>query len=132
MKQASLALAEHRPETISHAAALMSEQEAVFLEEPPDPDFAGMLAGDFSAAKDVMTRQAYGGQRRGVATPLLSSVMNYRCRLQNPESEGFGDVECDARLRVLLVPYGQILSKNQLQISPALGNHVGFVFVRAA
>jgi hypothetical protein len=65
MKQEILALAEHRPETISHAPALMGEQEAVFLEEPPDPDFAGMLAGDFSAAEDVMTRQTHGGQRRG-------------------------------------------------------------------
>jgi hypothetical protein len=65
MKQASLSLAEHRPETISHAAALMGDREAVFLEEPPDPDFSRMLAGDFSAAEDVMTRQAYGGQTRG-------------------------------------------------------------------
>jgi len=65
MKQATLVLAEHRPETVSHAAALMGEHEAVFLEEPPDPLFAGMLAGDLSAAEDVMTRQAYGGHTRG-------------------------------------------------------------------
>lgn len=50
MKQAILALAKHRPQNVSHAAALMGEHEVIFLEEPPDPLFAGMLAGDFSAA----------------------------------------------------------------------------------
>lgn len=55
MKQATLVLAEHRPETVSHAAALMREHEAVFLEEPPDPLFAGMLAGDLSIDEYVMT-----------------------------------------------------------------------------
>lgn len=55
MKQANLVLAEHRPETVSHAAALMREHEAVFLEEPPDPHFLGMLAGDLSVDEYVMT-----------------------------------------------------------------------------
>jgi len=55
MKKATIALAEHRPETVSHAAALMREHEAVFLEEPPDALFARMLAGDLAVDEYVMT-----------------------------------------------------------------------------
>ena len=69
---------------------------------------------------------------RGLGNIPPSSVMNHRCRLQNPEGEGFRDVKGDARLRMLLVAYGQILSKNQFQIPATLGNHVGFVFIGAA
>jgi len=54
-KHATLVLAEHRPETVTHAAALMREHEAVFLEEPPDPHFEAMLAGDLSVDDYVMT-----------------------------------------------------------------------------
>jgi hypothetical protein len=55
MKQALLAFAEHRPETVSHASALMREHGAVFLEEPPDSLFVEMLAGDLAVDEYVMT-----------------------------------------------------------------------------
>jgi hypothetical protein len=51
---------------------------------------------------------------------LMGSIMNDRCRLQNPESKGFRDVKGDACLPMLLIPGGPILSKNQLQVSPPL------------
>lgn len=58
MKQAILALAEHRPEAVSHAAALMREHEAVFPEEPPDASFQQMLRGDLPVEDYVLTLDA--------------------------------------------------------------------------
>jgi hypothetical protein len=55
---ATLVLAEHRPETVSHAAALMRDHEAVFLEEPPDASFQQMLRGDLPVEEYVLTVDA--------------------------------------------------------------------------
>jgi len=41
--QATLALANHRPETITAAVALMRSHDAIILEEPSDPKFVPML-----------------------------------------------------------------------------------------
>ncbi len=45
ISQATLVLANHRPETVPAALALMAEHDAVILEEPPDPRFQAMLSG---------------------------------------------------------------------------------------
>ena len=58
--------------------------------------------------------------------------MDHGSRLQNPKGEGFRNVKGDACLRMLLIPYGQILPQDQFQVSPPLRNHIGFVFIRAA
>ena len=55
LPRATLVLAEHRPETVSHAAALMRDHEAVFLEEPPDASFQQMLRGDLPVEDYVLT-----------------------------------------------------------------------------
>lgn len=55
---ARLVLSEHRPETVSHAAALMRDHEAVFLEEPPDASFQQMLRGDVPIEDYVLTLDA--------------------------------------------------------------------------
>jgi hypothetical protein len=55
---ATLVLAEHRPETVSHAAALMRDHEAVFLEEPPDASFQQMLRGDVPIEEYILTVDA--------------------------------------------------------------------------
>jgi hypothetical protein len=55
---ATLVLAEHRPETVSHAAALMRAYEAVFLEEPPDASFQQMLRGNLPVEDYVLTLDA--------------------------------------------------------------------------
>jgi hypothetical protein len=55
---ATVVLAEHRPETVPHAAALMREYEAVFLEEPPDGLFQRMLKGDVPIEDYVLTVEA--------------------------------------------------------------------------
>ena len=56
--RAIVVLAEHRPETVSQAAALMRDHEAVFLEEPPDASFQQMLRGDLPVKDYVLTRDA--------------------------------------------------------------------------
>lgn len=43
--QATLVLANHRPESISAAQRLMASHDAVILEEPGDPRFLPMLSG---------------------------------------------------------------------------------------
>ena len=43
--QATLVLANHRPETIAAAQRLMARHDAVILEEPVDPQFLPMLTG---------------------------------------------------------------------------------------
>lgn len=58
LARATLVLAEHRPETVSHAAALMRAYEAVFLEEPPDASFQQMLRGDLPVEDYVLTLDA--------------------------------------------------------------------------
>ncbi len=58
LARATLVLAEHRPETVSHAAALMRDHEAVFLEEPPDASFQQMLRGDLPVEDYVLTLDA--------------------------------------------------------------------------
>ncbi len=58
LARATLVLAEHRPETVSHAAALMRDHEAVFLEEPPDGQFQQMLRGDLPVEDYVLTLDA--------------------------------------------------------------------------
>lgn len=55
---AKVVLAEHRPETVPHAAALMREHEAVFLEEPPDGLFHQMLRGDVPVEDYALTVEA--------------------------------------------------------------------------
>ena len=55
LARATLVLAEHRPETVSHAAALMRDHDAVFLEEPPDTSFQQMLRGDLPVEDYVLT-----------------------------------------------------------------------------
>ena len=44
----SLALSLHRPEMMPFIAERMQQHEAIFLEEPPTPGFAQMLAGELS------------------------------------------------------------------------------------
>ncbi len=44
-KTVSLGLSVHRPEMIPFLAESMRRHEAIFLEEPPHPDFASMLQG---------------------------------------------------------------------------------------
>lgn len=56
--RANVVLAEHRPETVSHAAALMRDHEAVFLEEPPDASFHQMLRGHLPVEDYVLTLDA--------------------------------------------------------------------------
>ena len=58
LARATLVLAEHRPETVSHAAALMRAYEAVFLEEPPDASFQQMLRGDLPVEDYGLTLDA--------------------------------------------------------------------------
>jgi hypothetical protein len=58
LARATLVLAEHRPETVPHAAALMRDHEAVFLEEPPDASFQQMLRGDLPVEEYVLTLDA--------------------------------------------------------------------------
>jgi len=58
LARATLVLAEHRPETVPHAAALMRDHEAVFLEEPPDGQFQQMLRGDLPPEEYVLTLDA--------------------------------------------------------------------------
>jgi hypothetical protein len=55
---ANVVLAEHRQETVPHAAALMRDHEAVFLEEPPDASFQQMLRGDLPVEDYVLTLDA--------------------------------------------------------------------------
>jgi hypothetical protein len=55
LPRATLVLAEHRPEKVSHAAALMRDHEAVFLEESPDASFQQMLRGDLPVEDYVLT-----------------------------------------------------------------------------
>ena len=45
ISQATLVLANHRPETVPAALALMAGYDAVILEEPPDDGFQAMLEG---------------------------------------------------------------------------------------
>jgi hypothetical protein len=54
MNKATLVLSNHRPETVALAAALMRKHTAIFLEEPPDPQFRSMLAGDIPVEDYVM------------------------------------------------------------------------------
>jgi hypothetical protein len=58
LARATLVLAEQRPETVPHAAALMRDHEAVFLEEPPDASFQQMLRGDLPVEDYVLTLDA--------------------------------------------------------------------------
>jgi len=58
LARATLVLAEHRPETVPHAAALMRDHDAVFLEEPPDGSFRQMLRGDVPVEEYVLTLDA--------------------------------------------------------------------------
>jgi hypothetical protein len=58
LSSATVVLAEHRPETVPHAAALMGEHEAIFLEEPPDSLFQQMLKGDVPIEDYVLTVDA--------------------------------------------------------------------------
>jgi hypothetical protein len=58
LSRATVVLAEHRPETVPHAATLMREHEAVFLEEPPDGLFQQMLRGDVPIEEYVLTVDA--------------------------------------------------------------------------
>jgi hypothetical protein len=55
---ANVVLSEHRLETVSHAAALMRDHEAVLLEEPPDASFKQMLSGDLPVEDYVLTLDA--------------------------------------------------------------------------
>ena len=48
MKRITIGFSIHRPEIISATANLMRWHEAIFLEEPPDPEFQSMLKGAFS------------------------------------------------------------------------------------
>jgi hypothetical protein len=58
LPRATVVLAEHRPETVPHAAALMGKHEAVFLEEPPDRLFQQMLTGDVPIEEYLLTVEA--------------------------------------------------------------------------
>lgn len=44
----TIAFSNHRPETVAISEDLMGRHDAVFLEEPPDPEFIPMLRGDVS------------------------------------------------------------------------------------
>lgn len=55
MRQATVVLSTHRPETTGLAAERMRRHDAVFLEEPPDPLFRRMLAGDLAVDDYVAT-----------------------------------------------------------------------------
>lgn len=46
--QATLVLANHRPETVPLAMRLMARHDAVILEEPPEPRFMPMLSGQLA------------------------------------------------------------------------------------
>ncbi|MFZ0133249.1 MAG: hypothetical protein WAK95_11950 [Desulfobacterales bacterium] len=46
--QATLVLANHRPETVPLAMRLMARHDAVILEEPPDPRFMPMISGQLA------------------------------------------------------------------------------------
>jgi len=48
MPQVTLGLSLHRPEMVPLISAWMLRHEAIFLEEPPDPDFEQMLSGSLS------------------------------------------------------------------------------------
>ena len=48
MPQVTLGLSLHRPEMIPLISNWMLRHEAIFLEEPPDPDFEQMLSGSLS------------------------------------------------------------------------------------
>ena len=48
IQKATLVLANHRPEAISAAHALMCSHDAIILEEPPDPNFSSMLNDSLS------------------------------------------------------------------------------------
>lgn len=45
ISRATLVLANHRPETVDLAKALMARHDAVILEEPPDPGLTPMISG---------------------------------------------------------------------------------------
>lgn len=55
LRQATVVLSSHRPETTPLAARQMRAHGAVFLEEPPDPLFHRMLEGDVPVDDYVMT-----------------------------------------------------------------------------
>jgi len=48
MKRITIGFSIHRPEIIPVAADLMRRHEAIFLEDPPDPEFRRMLRGDLT------------------------------------------------------------------------------------
>ena len=82
--QATLVLANHRPETVPAALSLMTGYDAVILEEPPDDRFPEMLAGRldidaYLATQDLeypefSRRMAKGLRQRHLQGTLLYQV----------------------------------------------------------
>lgn len=58
MRQVTLGLSMHRPEMIPIISRQMRKHEAIFLEEPPDAEFAEMLNGNFSVDAYLMALDA--------------------------------------------------------------------------
>lgn len=54
MKHIHVGFSIHRPEMVAKTAELMERHEAIFLEEPPAPDFEKMLTGAVSVADYLM------------------------------------------------------------------------------
>lgn len=82
---ATLVLANHRPESVPAATALMARHDAVILEEPPDPGFGPMLTGrlgidDYLATLDLEYPEF--GRRMSEA---LRRLHEKNCRLYQVE-----------------------------------------------
>lgn len=57
MKRATLAFSLHQLESIADAAVLMAEVDAIFLEEPPEPNFASMLQENTSIDQYILSSE---------------------------------------------------------------------------
>ncbi len=57
MNQATIVFSSHRPETLRFASRAMRCHDAIFLEEPPTPQFQRMLEGDITIKNYLLERE---------------------------------------------------------------------------
>ena len=58
MREVSLVFSSHRPETLAFSVPLMRDHDAIFLEDPPSPEFTDYLQGKLSVDDYLMTIDA--------------------------------------------------------------------------
>ena len=61
-----------------------------------------------------------------------SGKIEHRCRFQHSESEGLCEKERDLASGMTLITDGQVLTKNKLDVSASLGDHVSLVLIATA